>query len=196
MVSSFIITPEYFKTPEDGKIARESGIENRYNRALERTDPGFTVDKDDWSDGVIRYTVDGEIKFYGIQECKRLKTSNSIYERIVQGLAYVATWLSKYPELKSKFKVLVLPTEKFIDILYLDNLLNSSFWAEFCFYFDVHKNTRYGKDKGSASNFYSKSPDVVALIMDYKDRFCGSHRVIDEELDFKEVTEEILSNCL
>lgn len=191
MVSSFILTPDYFKIPENGVLARESGIENRYNRALERTDPNFTVDKDDWSDGVIRYTVNGEIKFYGIQECKRLKTNSSIWERITQGLSYVFSWLQQYPELKNKFKVLILPTEKYIDILYIDNLLNSSFWTEFCFYYNIHRSK-----KGSASNFYQSSPDVRALIMDYKNKFCGSHRILQEELDFKEVTEEILKNCL
>lgn len=191
MVSSFILTPDYFKLPENGELARESGIENRYNRALERTDSHFTVDKDDWSDGVIRYTVEGEVKFYGIQECKRLKKANSIWERLVQGLSYVYTWLEQFPELKPKFKVLILPTEKFIDVIYLDNLLNSVFWTEFGLYYQAHRSR-----KGSACDFYKKSNDVRSLIMDYSARLCGTHRVLDKELDFKEVTEEILKHCL
>lgn len=191
MVSSFIINSDYFKLPENGKLARESGIENRYNRALERTDPHFTVDKDDWSDGVIRYTVNNEVKFYGIQECKRLVSTNSIWERITQGLFYVYSWLRKNPELLQKFKVLILPTEKYIDIIYLNDLLNSSFWNQFCFYCEEHK-----LKKGSASNFYKESSDVRALIMDYSKRLIGSRREIKGELDFKEVTEEILNNCL
>ena len=190
-MNSFIITPDYFKLPEDGKLVRESGIENRYNRALERTDDHFTVDKDDRSDGVIRYTVNGEIKFYGIQECKRLARTNSIWERITQGLFYVCNWLEIYPELFKKFKVLVLPTEKFIDIIYINNLLNSSFWTQFKFYYHEHK-----LKKGSASNFYKQSADIRALIMDYAPRLNITRKEIGQELDFKIVTEEILRNCL
>lgn len=191
MCSSFILTPDYFKLPENGALVRESGIENRYNRALEMSDPHFQVNKDDWSDGVIRYIVDDEVKFYGIQECKRLASVNSLWERITQALVYVHDWITKFPKIKNKFKVLILPTEKFIDILYIEDLLKSSFWTEFSFYYSLHKDS-----KGSASNFYKKSADIRALIMDYKNRLKGSHRVINKKLDYKEITEEILHNCL
>ena len=194
MVNSFIITPRYFTNPEvPGKRVRESGIEDRYKRAFEKTDNHFIIYKDDWSDGVIRYTVDNEIKFYGIQECKVDNTRSSFYARLTQGLAYIAQWVNQYPKIKEKFKVLILPTEKKIDIVYVENLLNSSFWSEFTFYYSEHRQKNIGN---SASNFYEKSLDIQSLIWQYHERFKVSHRIIGRSLDLKEVTEEILQNCL
>ena len=199
MTSSFILTPEYFQLSENGKLACEPGVENRYNRAFEGVDPNFSVNKDDKSDGVIRYKVGEEIKFYGIQECKRSDNKKeSIYSRLAQSLVYIFLWIEQYPELKQKFKFIILPTDKVINIVYLDRLLDSVFWTEFCFYYDCHRNTRYGKakTKGSASNFYTYSYDVRALIMDYFNRIRISEYQIQEEFDFKIVVEEILNNCL
>lgn len=199
MVNSFVLTPEYFKLPENGELACEPGVENRYNRAFESVDPNFSVNKDDKSDGVIRYEVNGDILFYGIQECKRSDNKReSIYSRLVQSLAYIFLWVEKYPELKQKFKFVILPTDKIINVVYLDDLLNSTFWVWFSLYYDVHRNTRYGKNntKGSPSTFYAKSPDVQVLIQEYIDRLRIAEYKVGQELDFKIVVEEILDNCL
>ena len=65
MLNSFIITPEYFTLPETGKVVRESGIEDRYIRAFEKVDAHFSINKDDNSDGVIRYcNEDNKILFF------------------------------------------------------------------------------------------------------------------------------------
>ncbi len=192
MVKSFILTPDYFKSPENHQVVRESGVEDRYKRAFSETDSHFSLCKDDYSDGVIRYTVDNEILFYGIQECKLNKSSDSYYSRIVQALAYVCTWTKVFPSTLSKFKVLILPTEKKIDIIYIEELLKSAFWPEFCFYYSEHIRG----DKHSASNFYKCSMDVRTLLIDYIDRIPTSHYEIGGELDLKIVTEEILENCL
>lgn len=193
MLNSFIITPKYFRTPENPwELVQEPGIEDRYKRAFEKTDPNFTIYKDDWSDGVIRYTVDNEVKFYGIQECKRSDNRIATYHsRIVQGLAYVASWLNQFPKAKDKFKVLILPTDERIDVVYLEDILKSSFWTQFCFYWLEHRRHK----KCSASNFYEKSMNIQALIWQYEPRFKTSHRLIGHELDLKNVTAEILRNC-
>ncbi len=192
MVKSFILTPDYFKLPESGKTPRESGIEDRYKRAFSETDSNFSFYKDDYSDGLIRYSVEDNVNFYGVQECKLSTTSDTYYSRIVQALSYVHIWTSVYPNTFPKFKVLVLPTEKQIDVLYIEDLIKSPFWTEFCFYYEEHK-----RGKGhSASNFYKKSQDVRVLILEYLDRIPVSHYTIGNALDLKIVTEEILKNCL
>lgn len=192
MVKSFILTPDYFKSPESHQVVRESGVEDRYKRAFSETDSHFSLCKDDYSDGLIRYTVDNEVLFYGIQECKLNKSSDSYYSRIVQALAYVCAWTKLYPGTLHKFKVLILPTEQKIDVVYIETLLKSTFWSEFCFYYSEHTSM-----KGhSASNFYKLNQDVRALLLDYLDRIPTSHYEIGEELDLKIVTEEILENCL
>lgn len=192
MINSFRITPDYFKLPEDNKVARESGIEDRFKNAFVATDSNFSLYKDDYSDGLLRYTVNNEILFYGIQECKRANSSDVYYSRIVQSLAYVCDWTSKYPEVLNKFKVVILPTEKQIDILYIGELIKSAFWPEFCFYYSEHKLIK----GNSASNFYKRNLDIQALISDYIDRIPASHYAINDGLDLKIVTEEILENCL
>lgn len=193
MLNSFIITPEYFTLLETGKVVRESGIEDRYIRAFEKVDAHFSINKDDNSDGVVRYcNEDNKILFYGIQECKVHSRRGSIMERLVQSLAYVYDWINPKPELKPKFKFVHLPTEKESVIVYLDNLFGSMFWTEFTFYYELHKS----KKGCSASNFYKNSADVRVLISDYISRFRISCYDINNELDFKEVISEILNNCL
>lgn len=192
MVKSFVITPDFFKAPESNTVVRETGVEDRYKRAFSETDSHFSLYKDDLSDGLIRYTVDNEVLFYGIQECKLAKSSDSYYSRIVQALAYAYTWTRRYPETLNKFKVLILPTEQRIDVLYIETLLKSTFWTEFCFYYSEYLDP---KQRHSASNFYKNSPDVQTLIIDYLDRIPASHYEIGEELDLKIVIEEILEYC-
>lgn len=191
MVKSFILTPEYFMLPETNKVARETGIEDRYKRAFSETDSNFSLFKDDYSDGLVRYVANDEIQFYGVQECKRSDNSDVYYSRIVQALAYVYTWTLKYPKSLSKFKVLILPTEKQIDIVYVEDLLKSTFWTEFCFYYSEHRRTK----GNSASNFYRKNQDVRALICDYINRIPASHYAIGRGLDLKIVITEILEHC-
>lgn len=192
MINSFVLTPEYFNLPENGNLVKESGIENRFDRAFEKVDPHFSVNKDDDSDGVIRYELDGKILFYGIQECKRSCNKNdSIYSMFAQSLAYVFLWLKQYPELKPLFKFVFLSTDKAVNIVYLDKILNSEFWWQFGFFYEKHRDS-----KGSPSNFYRNSPGVRALIADYINRFDIKSYVIGNSLDFKTVVEEILNNCL
>ena len=95
-----------------------------------------------------------------------------------------------------------LPNEKYADIVYIDDILQSDFWWQFCFLYEDHCEKRYtsktGKTvtKGSASNFYSKNLDVRALIEDYAPRFRRKHIDFGEEYDFKNIVEDILNNCL
>lgn len=192
MPNSFFLTPEYFEKPEDKLTARETGIEDRYKRAFIATDEHFSLYKDDYSDGLLRYTVNNNVLFYGVQECKLAKTSDIFMSRIVQALAYISDWTNKFPKTLSKFKVLILPTEKRIDLIYVEDLLQSAFWPEFKFYYSEHKR----KAKMSASNFYKNSPDVSVLIREYIDRIPKSCYEIGRKLDLKIVTEEILKNCL
>lgn len=192
MINSFRITPEYFKLPEDHKVARESGIEDRFKEAFVATDSNFSLYKDDYSDGLLRYTVNNEVLFYGVQECKKASSTDVYQSRIIQALSYVCDWTTKYPEVLSKFKVIILPTEKQIDILYIGDLIKSAFWHEFCFYYSEHKLIK----GNSASNFYKRNLDVQVLITEYIDRIPASHYAINNELDLKIVTEEILKNCL
>ena len=194
MNNSFIITPEYFMLPESRQLPKESGIEDRFKEAFNKVDSNFTLYKDDHSDGVLRYCVDGKVKFYGIQECKLSTNKKDTYHsRIIQAFAYVYTWIKMYPKSKDLFKVLVLPTDKVIDIIYIENILKSAFWTQFCFYYDMHRSLGKGH---SASTFYKESKDVRILLIDYISRFNASHYVIGRELDFKIVVNEILSNCL
>lgn len=203
MVSSSIITPGLFIDPDsENNLLPESGVEDTFKSLFIKVDSHFWVNKADNSDGVIRYINDQDnLIFWGIQECKLAKTARYL-EQLTQSLVYIYLRLKEFPQLKDTARLVFLPNEKYADIVYIDDILQSDFWWQFCFLYEDHCEKRYtsktGKTiiKGSASNFYSKNLDVRALIEDYAPRFRRKHIDFGEEYDFKNIVEDILNNCL
>lgn len=203
MVSSSIITPGLFIDPDsENNLLPESGVEDTFKSLFIKVDNHFWVNKADNSDGVIRYLDEKDnLIFWGIQECKLAKTAR-YFEQLTQSLVYIYLRIKEFPQLKDTARLVFLPNEKYADIVYIDDIINSDFWWQFCFFYEDHYEKRYisktGKTvtKGSASNFYSKSLDVRALIEDYAPRFRRKHIDFGEEYDFKNIVEDILNNCL
>lgn len=197
MTKPIYITPDLFRDPDSNSDKmRESGIEDTFKNLFMQSDEHFWVNKIDNSDGVIRYTDDsGKLLFWGVQECKLHKTAN-YHKQLVQALVYIHLRIQKYPHLKDSARLLFLSNEKFANIVYLDNILDSNFWWQFQFLYEGHCHTRYGSVKGSASNFYAKCGEVQALIADYAPRFRGAKAEFKDEFNFGKIVENILENCL
>jgi len=194
-LNDFIIKRDWF-LDENGSLVRETGIEDRYKFAFTKTCPLIMGAKDDTSDGLLRIYENEElnsVKFFGFQECKRLATGHVTREsRLAQGLAYITDWSENFPECFDKTRFLILPTEQYIDILYLDNCFkDSSFWMQFKFYYRTIKDLK----EATPSTLYKNSTAVKALLMEYKSRINTTHFEINPELNFKDVVTNILENC-
>lgn len=203
MSQSVYITPKLFRDPDSiDKLLPEPGVEDTFKLLFTQTDNHFWVNKADNSDGVIRYVdEDNNLLFWGIQECK-LSSTAKYQEQLAQALVYIYLRVSKYPKLKNSARLVFLPNEKYADIVYLDNLLDSEFWWQFCFWYDMHKDTKYvsktGKSsvKGSASNFYAKCLGARDLIITLAGKLRRTHIDFGDKYDFNLITKEILNNCL
>ena len=129
MVSSSIITPGLFIDPDsENNLLPESGVEDTFKSLFIKVDNRFWVNKADNSDGVIRYLDEKDnLIFWGIQECKLAKTARYL-EQLTQSLVYIYLRIKEFPQLKDTARLVFLPNEKYADIVYIDDIINSDFW--------------------------------------------------------------------
>lgn len=197
-LKSFIITPDLFIDPITKDTMRESGIEDIYKQLFYRcSNYDITVLKLDWSDGYISIKNEyGKEIVCGFQECKRklANQDNSFLSRFTQNLVYFYELEKADPERMKIAKIAFLPSEKWADLVFVEGIFKTDFWKLFKAFYDEHRMIK----GNSASNFYKNSANVRDLMGTYSSQF-NKLRLkwkIQDELDFKEILQEIIDNCL